>query len=169
MRHLTITLACFFVSSAAAFAGEGSTFDQFLAGVGLPVSSGTVPTVSLESASQDFGHLTTNASCHTHTPLRIGQKSYAKGLGSHANARIVFRLNKAFRAFTADVGIDNNDDTRKGAAVAGAAFVVKGDGRHLGQTPVCRFGQPVARHRSERGKRAAVGANHHGWRRWDRL
>lgn len=168
MFRLPLALACFLLSAAAAFAGTDPAFDQFLAGIGLPVPSATVPTVSLESASQDFGRLTTNAACHTHTPLRLGQKSYAKGLGSHANARIAFRLNRAFRAFTADVGIDNNDDTRKGAAVASAVFVVKGDGHILAQTPVCRFGQPV-RHRSEPGKRAAVGTNHHGWRRWDRL
>jgi alpha-galactosidase len=145
MRRLVLTLACFFVSGAAAFAGEVAAFNQFLAGVGLPVPSCTAPAVSLESASQDFGSLTTNASCYTHTPLRIGQKGYAKGLGSHANGRIVFRLNKAFRTFAAEAGIDNNDDTRKGAAVASAAFMVKGDGRLLAQTPVCRFGQP-ARH-----------------------
>jgi alpha-galactosidase len=142
MWRFILILACFVVSAAGAAAAEAPAFNQFLATMGVPVPPGGAPTVSLESARQDFGRLTINASCHTHTPLRIGPQTYAQGLGSHANGRIVFRLDGTFRTFAADVGIDNNDDTQRGAAVASVAFAVKGDGRLLAQTPVCRFGQP---------------------------
>lgn len=122
---------------------EAGEFDRFLSSIGLPSARMSSPLpVRLVSAVQDFGQLTVDASCHTRTPLRIGETAYQEGLGSHANARIVFQIDSPMTKFTADVGIDNNDDTSRGRGQASAVFVVQGDGRELARTPVCRFGQP---------------------------
>jgi alpha-galactosidase len=57
--------------------------------------------------------------------LKIGSKSYAKGLGTNSPARIAVPLRKKFSRFQSDIGID--------AEVSGgtAAFQVIGDGKTL--------------------------------------
>jgi alpha-galactosidase len=128
---------------AASFADEADEFGRFLEQIGLPSAPATSSSpVRLLSATQDYARLTVNLSCHTKTPLRIGEKSYKEGLGSHANGRILFQLDSPMKTFAADVGIDNNDDTAQGRDAASAVFVIEGDGRELARTPVCRFGQP---------------------------
>jgi alpha-galactosidase len=96
--------------------------------------------VSFAGARQDWKHLTADVSCHTLTPLQIGQKRYAKGLGAHANGTASFQLRAPFASFLADVGVDVNPDTQgqRGSVV----FVVKVDGREVLHTPVCRGGEP---------------------------
>ncbi len=135
------TSFCQTMSLGQARADDAWLFDQFLADVGLrPARTATEPSVVFESARQDYGALTLNASCHTHTPLKLGDKGYARGLGDHANSQIVFRLASPQKTFSADVGVDNNYDTQQGRAVARVKFVVKGDGRELVKTPVCHVG-----------------------------
>jgi alpha-galactosidase len=146
LRLTVLCFACLVVLRAPALADEAGDFDRFLADVGLPSAQSKMSApVCLLSVAQDFGQLTVNASCHTHTPLRIGAKTYKEGLGSHANAKIVFQIESPMKTFTAEVGIDNNEDTSHGGNAASAVFVVKGDGRELARTPVCRFGQPPQR------------------------
>mgnify|MGYP002640146277 CR=1 FL=1 len=41
-------------------------------------------------------------------PLSIGGQTYAKGLGSHANSTIIYKLEKNYSQFHAEVGIDDN-------------------------------------------------------------
>lgn len=146
LRLTALCLVCLVGFRTTALADEPNDFDQFLADIGLPSAQTKSPLpVRLVSAVQDWGQLTADASCHAHTPLRIGDKIYKQGLGSHANARIVFRIESPMKTFAAEVGIDNNDDTSRGRDKASAVFVVKGDGRELARTPVCRFGQPPQR------------------------
>jgi hypothetical protein len=57
--------------------------------------------VSLASTRQDWKHLTPDVSCHTLTPLQIGQKRYAKGLGAPANGTATFQLRAPFATFLA--------------------------------------------------------------------
>ena len=40
-------------------------------------------------------------------PLRIGGKTYRKGLGVHTRCRLVYALDGAYRSFITDVGIDD--------------------------------------------------------------
>ncbi len=47
-------------------------------------------------------------------PLRIGEKSYTRGLYCHAVSRIVVTLPRPGKRFTADIGLDYNDDTLRG-------------------------------------------------------
>ena len=58
---------------------------------------------------QDWGRLGWDVAAHAAgqepMPLRIGDKTYAKGLGHHANGRVVVMLDGRFERFEADVGI----------------------------------------------------------------
>jgi alpha-galactosidase len=145
LRSTALCVLCVVVLCPFARADGANEFDRFLTSIGVPSARGDLSPVRLLSVAQDFGQLTVNASCHTHTPLRIGEKTYKDGLGSHANARIVFQIESPMKTFAAEVGIDHNDDTRGGRAASSVVFVVKGDGRELTRTPVCRFGQPPQR------------------------
>lgn len=142
-RTITVSLACLVPFCARATADEADEFSRFLTQIGLPSApANSKAPARLLSAAQDYARLTVNLSCHTKTPLKIGDKTYANGLGSHANGRIVFQLDSPMKSFSADVGIDTNDDTAHGRDLASAVFVVEGDGRELARTPVCCFGQP---------------------------
>jgi alpha-galactosidase len=116
--------------------------ERFLERIGVakrPEAVATGP-VTFAGARQDWKHLTADVSCHTLTPLQIGQKRYAKGLGAHANGTASFQLHAPLVSFLADVGVDVNPDTqgRRGSVV----FSVKVDGRKVLRTPVCRGGEP---------------------------
>jgi len=39
-------------------------------------------------------------------PLRIGARSYARGIGTHARSQLTYQLGGAYRTFAADIGID---------------------------------------------------------------
>jgi hypothetical protein len=47
-------------------------------------------------------------------PLRIGQKNYTRGLYCHAVSKILVTLPRPGKRFTAEVGLDYNDDTLRG-------------------------------------------------------
>lgn len=66
--------------------------------------------------------------------LKIGSKTYAKGLGAHAPSTTVLSLRKKFDSFQADLGID--------AEITGGSVVyqVFGDGKKLYESPVCKGG-----------------------------
>ncbi len=101
------------------------------------------PELELVSSTQDWARLTPDLSCHTLTPLRIGDRLYATGLGAHAAGAAHFALRRPFARFVAEVGIDNNADT--GGVRGSAVFAVVGDGAELARTGVCRGGEaPVA-------------------------
>ena len=61
------------------------------------------------------------------TPLSIGGKSYAQGVGTHAESRLYVKLDGGTSRFTANVGVDDN---RKGQP-ASVEFRVYGDGKTL--------------------------------------
>jgi alpha-galactosidase len=146
LRSTILGAACVLAASAMALADERGEFDHFLADIGLePGVAQPLPPVRLMTALQDWAQLTANASCHTKTPLKIGEKTYKEGLGSHSNGRIVFRLGTPMKTFIAEVGIDNNPDTSGGRDKASVVFIVSGDGRELARTPVCRFGEAPRR------------------------
>jgi alpha-galactosidase len=143
LRSTILSVVCLLGASPIVLADERDEFNHFLTDIGLDSAAAKPqPAVRLVTALQDWAQLTVNASCHTKTPLKIGEKAYKEGLGSHSNGRIVFRLGAPMKSFVADVGIDNNPDTSGGRDKASVVFIVVGDGRELARTPVCRFGEP---------------------------
>lgn len=71
-------------------------------------------------------------------PLTIGGQVYAKGLGTHAPARVRYHLGGRCTAFTAWVGVDDVQATR-----GSVRFTVVADGRTVAATPVLRAADPA--------------------------
>ncbi|MCY3018007.1 MAG: alpha-galactosidase [Planctomycetota bacterium] len=92
----------------------------------------------LDVRRQDYGKFGLRQSV-MNTPLQIGQKKYERGLGTHAVSEIVVRLPEPGKAFTADVGVDNNYDTKgeKGTVT----FSVEVAGKEAFKSSLCRGGQ----------------------------
>ncbi|GAA0914399.1 endo-alpha-N-acetylgalactosaminidase family protein [Nonomuraea longicatena] len=72
-------------------------------------------------------------------PLTIGGRVFAKGLGTHAPARIRYYLGGRCTAFTAFVGVDDSQATPRGSV----QFTVVADGVTKAQTPVLRGPDPA--------------------------
>jgi alpha-galactosidase len=103
--------------SKAAFAGKKNVTDA--------------GNLSLQLIRQDHNTLKFDESCMG-TPLKIGSRSFARGLGTHANSEIRITFPEPVTKFSAFVGIDNNYDT---AGVRGSAqFAVVVEGKELMRT-----------------------------------
>ena len=96
-------------------------------------------TVGLEVIRQDHGQFRRCRSV-LDTPLRLGKKRYAHGLGTHSVSEIIVRLPGPGRRFEAEAGVDNNHDTRgqKGSVV----FVVAANGKEMFRSGVRRGSDP---------------------------
>ncbi len=69
-------------------------------------------------------------------PLRIAGRTFANGVGTHAQSRILVRLDKKTRRFRALVGVDDGAGEK-----ASVIFSVVGDGRQLWQSAVLKRGE----------------------------
>jgi len=96
------------------------------------------PPIQLKVLRQDFALLRFGESCMD-TPLRIGDRYFKHGLGTHANSEILLNLPRGAKMFRSFVGIDNNYDTQgfRGSVV----FSVEGEGRELVRTPILKGGE----------------------------
>jgi len=96
------------------------------------------PRIALEVRRQDFNVLRFGESC-METPLKIGQREFQHGLGTHANSEIAVALPTGAERFEAFVGVDNNYDTQ---GVRGSvAFSVEIAGKEVFRTPTVRGGE----------------------------
>ncbi|MBN1420239.1 MAG: NPCBM/NEW2 domain-containing protein [Planctomycetes bacterium] len=100
--------------------------------------------VRVQVRRQDHSVLGFGQSC-IDTPLKIGSREFAHGLGTHAASEIVLAFPAGAKAFRAYAGIDNNFDTQ--GRHGSARFSVEIDGKEVFGTPALRGGQepvPVA-------------------------
>ncbi len=96
----------------------------------------------IEVRRQDHGTFLLNQSVMK-TPLKIGEVSYARGLGTHSVSEIVVRLPAPGRRFEAAAGIDNNHDTK--GKLGSAVFAVEAGGKELYKSGLHRGGMaPLA-------------------------
>ncbi len=65
-------------------------------------------------------------------PLRIDGKTYAKGIGAHANAISIYPIPKNATRFVAVVGID---DSQKNDPRSSVVFQVFGNVKEMGEKP----------------------------------
>ncbi|MGW5781882.1 endo-alpha-N-acetylgalactosaminidase family protein [Streptomyces sp. NPDC003863] len=72
------------------------------------------------------------------TPLRIGGVTYAKGLGTHAPAKVRYYLGGRCTSLTAEVGVDDVQTTR-----GSVQFSVLADGTEKVKSPVLRAADPA--------------------------
>ena len=87
------------------------------------------------SAARTTASLRFGQSC-IDTPIKIGQRNFTHGLGTHANSEIVLHLPPDAKEFKAFAGIDNNSDT--GGVRGSAQFSVEIAGKEVFRTPTLR-------------------------------
>ena len=85
--------------------------------------------------SQEWGTFRVNRAI-TDTPLRIGDREFTRGLGSHAPSEILVRLPGAAARFEAHVGVDNGPFTAGG--LGSVTFSVHANGQELYHSPLLR-------------------------------
>jgi alpha-galactosidase len=75
------------------------------------------------------------------TPYQLGDKTYTNGLGFNSTKRLLVVLGQPAERFVADVGLENNDDTRRGEAMGRGSvmFHVLIDGKEVFASPVLRL------------------------------
>jgi alpha-galactosidase len=99
------------------------------------LAEGRAPAVRVELRRQDHSSLGYSQSC-IDTPIKLGQRTFEHGLGTHANSEIVLHLPPDASAFKASVGIDNNFDT--GGVRGSVQFSVEIAGKEVLRTPTLR-------------------------------
>jgi len=75
------------------------------------------------------------------TPFQLGEKTYTNGLAFNSTKHLEVVLDKPAERFVADVGLENNDDTRHGAAMGhgSVTFHVLVEGKEVFTSPVLRL------------------------------
>ncbi len=96
---------------------------------------GRGPAVRVELRRQDHNSLGFGQSC-METPIKLGDRKFTHGLGTHANSEIVLRFPPDAKEFKAFVGVDNNFDTegRRGSV----EFIVEIAGKEVFHSPTLR-------------------------------
>jgi hypothetical protein len=94
------------------------------------------------SATQGWGELGVNSAAHLpnqpHLGLRIKDREYAQGLGTHANSEIVLDLRGQFKTFETEVGLQWSDGTSPGSAI----FQILVDGKKVFDSGAMRENDP---------------------------
>jgi len=99
---------------------------------------GSLPRVELEVRRQDHNVLCFGESC-METPIRIGQRQFKHGLGTHAYSEIAVNVPAGAETFKAFVGVDNNFDTQ--GTRGSVEFAVEIGNKEALRTPTLRGGQ----------------------------
>jgi alpha-galactosidase len=110
---------------------------------GLPGDPGTVWVASWK---QGWGMLHLDRSI-VNQPLTIAGRTFARGLGTHADGEMVIRANQPIRRLRAWVGMDDNPDSRSHNAGSPARliFAVEAGGRELWRSPALGVTTPAVR------------------------
>ncbi|MFB2117989.1 NPCBM/NEW2 domain-containing protein [Parapedobacter sp. 2B3] len=91
--------------------------------------------MELQLIEQGWGTMHYNQSC-LGTPLKIGDKVFKKGLGTHASSRIKVTFPEPVVKFSAAVGIDNNHQTE--GKLGSVQFLLRHGEQEVGRTSVLR-------------------------------
>ncbi len=75
------------------------------------------------------------------TPYRLAEKTYTNGLAFNSTKHLLVVLDRPAQRFVAEVGLENNDDTQRGATMGNGSvtFHVLVDGKEVLTTPVMRL------------------------------
>ncbi len=93
------------------------------------------------TASQGWGQLMVGKSVQG-GPIRIGDRTFRHGLGTHAPSEVVYDLGGQYDRFAAWVGVDAE---MKDYTASTVVFKVFGDGRELFSSGIMRIGTPAKR------------------------
>ncbi|HRZ93878.1 MAG TPA: NPCBM/NEW2 domain-containing protein, partial [Candidatus Paceibacterota bacterium] len=110
--------------------------DRFL---GVSPSASNTPCLKL--LFEDVAEGITRGQSWRGTPYQLGTKIYSHGIAFNSTKHILVRLGQPAARFVAEVGLENNDDTRRGAALGNGSvtFHVLARGRELFASPVLRL------------------------------
>lgn len=70
--------------------------------------------------------------------LKIGNRSYSRGFGTHAPSEIIFPIYGLFRWLEGEVGVDMASPRQRGTI----EFIISGDGRLIWRSGLMKAGQP---------------------------
>jgi len=147
MKHanlLFVFFVFFVVLSTSSVCAETDECRQARAWLGAALQWEAMPeqpaAPGVEVRRQDYGTFRLRSSA-IDTPLRIGEKNYEHGLGTHSISEIVVRLAQPGKLFEAEVGVDNNHDT--GGQRGTVIFIVELAGKEAFRSQVLRGGQPA--------------------------
>jgi alpha-galactosidase len=75
------------------------------------------------------------------TPYQLGEKTYSHGIAFNSTKHILVRVGRPAERFVAEVGLENNDDTRRGATLGNGSvtFHVVVGGKEVFTSPVLRL------------------------------
>jgi alpha-galactosidase len=104
------------------------------------VAPSTAPWTGLTLIQQDHGTLGRKQACTGSAPLKLANKTYSHGLGTHSTSAIQIRLSRPAESFLAEVGIDNNGDTQ--GALGSVVFAVEVDGKESYRSEIRRGSDP---------------------------
>jgi len=93
---------------------------------------------------QDSEDLVTWGRSWRGTPFQIGDRNYSHGLAFNSTKRLRVHLAGPGARFVSDIGLENNDDTRRGAASGqgSATFQVWVQGQEVLSSPVMKLNDP---------------------------
>ncbi|MFH0946593.1 MAG: alpha-galactosidase [Planctomycetota bacterium] len=95
----------------------------------------------LELLFEDVGDALARGRSWRGTPFQLGERTYAHGLAFNSNKNLRVVLDRPAERFVAEVGLENNDDTRRGATAGhgSVTFHVLSGGAERYASPVLRL------------------------------
>ncbi len=147
MRYTALPVAVLLVIAASVQAihpteAETAAVDAWVNAAFFGETPGAAPkTPGLTLVHQDHGILGKNRSSRDTAPLKLADKTYTHGIGTHSTSDLLVRLSEPGKTFTAEVGIDNNWDTR--ATHGSVVFVVEVGGKEAFRSDIRRGSSPV--------------------------
>lgn len=135
LLSILLLLAC--TSAGAAAASQATHIN--LTARHAPNHAIWVGSLDLAYATQGWGTTHAGKSVGGH-PIRLGNKIYPHGIGTHANGEIDIDLRGGAKRFLADVGVDQEAGHR-----GSVRFIVDVDGKQVVKTPVLRGGDKPRR------------------------
>jgi alpha-galactosidase len=118
------------------FATANAWFDRVFAKSDKPA-----PAVYLKILFEDVHDGISRGKSWRGTPFMLGEKVYTHGLAFNSIKHILVHLGRPAERFTADVGLENNDDTQRGAVqgTGSVTFQVLVGGKEVFSSPVMRL------------------------------
>ena len=99
----------------------------------------------MEVVYEDAPEAITRGGSWRGTPYQIGDQTFSHGIGFNSTKHIRVHLAQTGKNFSAQVGLENNDDTRRGAQMGNGSvtFEVRVRGKVAASTPVRRLKDPA--------------------------
>ena len=136
---LAANLFCFSSSAITPSQGEFRFSRQWADdsfGAGKPAQQSSIKIIK-----EDVSDSVSRGKSWRGTPFQIGSKTYSHGLGFNSIKQLRITLNRPAKRFFSDIGLENNDDTHRGAEMnqGSVTFQVLVGDKELISSPVMRL------------------------------